>query len=124
MDSNISLGKTLLSSVSNKSFEFSEEEFHETETRLNEINRLKSKYGNTIEDIFTYWKEKEERLQPGLIRGILMKKKINKIMLIGIINNDSLYCSSTINGNKIFAIRQKHAAPNTTPTIIIFILNS
>ena len=31
-----------------KSFEFSEEEFYETENRLNEINRLKAKYGNTV----------------------------------------------------------------------------
>ncbi len=45
-----------------KSFEFSEEEFHETETRLNEINRLKSKYGNNIADILAYCEEKEEKL--------------------------------------------------------------
>lgn len=34
-----------------KSFEFSEEEFYETENRLNEINRLKAKYGNTVNEI-------------------------------------------------------------------------
>ena len=45
-----------------ESMDFSDEEFYEVEKRLNEINHLKSKYGNTIEDIFTYWKEKEERL--------------------------------------------------------------
>lgn len=46
-----------------KSLEFSEEEFRETEERLNEINRLKVKYGNTIEDIRAYCEEKEERLR-------------------------------------------------------------
>ena len=45
-----------------ESMDFSDEEFYEVEKRLNEINHLKSKYGNTIEEIFTYWKEKEERL--------------------------------------------------------------
>ena len=45
-----------------ESFEFSDEEFYEVEKRLNEINRLKSKYGNTIAEIFAYWKEKEQRL--------------------------------------------------------------
>lgn len=44
------------------SLEFSDEDFYETEKRLNEINYLKSKYGNTISEIFTYWKEKQERL--------------------------------------------------------------
>lgn len=44
------------------SFEFSEETFFETETRLNEINRLKAKYGNTIDEILAYCQEKEERL--------------------------------------------------------------
>ena len=33
------------------SFDFSKETFFEVETRLNEINRLKTKYGNSIEDI-------------------------------------------------------------------------
>ena len=44
------------------SLEFSDDDFYETEKRLNEINHLKLKYGNTISEIFTYWKEKEERL--------------------------------------------------------------
>ena len=44
------------------SLEFLDEDFYETEARLNEINHLKSKYGNTIAEIFAYWKEKEERL--------------------------------------------------------------
>ena len=45
------------------SMEFSEEEFYEVEERLNEINRLKTKYGNSVSDILSYLKEKEERLE-------------------------------------------------------------
>ncbi len=45
------------------SLEFSEEEFYETEERLNTINRLKTKYGNQISDILNYCEEKEARLQ-------------------------------------------------------------
>lgn len=44
------------------SFNFSEETFFEVETRLNEINRLKAKYGNSIEEILEYCDKKEERL--------------------------------------------------------------
>lgn len=42
---------------------FSEEEFYETEQRLNEINRLKSKYGNSVDKVLAYCEEKEQRLQ-------------------------------------------------------------
>lgn len=45
-----------------KSFEFSPEEFYETENRLNEVNRLRAKYGGTVEDILSYCQKKEERL--------------------------------------------------------------
>ena len=41
---------------------FSAEEFYEIENRLNEINHLKSKYGNTVEEILLYCEEKEKRL--------------------------------------------------------------
>lgn len=44
------------------SLEYSEEDFYNTENRLNEINHLKTKYGNTIEEILDYQKEKEERI--------------------------------------------------------------
>ena len=44
------------------SFDFSEGTFFEVETRLNEINRLKAKYGNSIEEILEYCDKKEERL--------------------------------------------------------------
>ena len=44
-------------------FDFSEEDFYEVEKRLNEINHLKSKYVNTIQEVFTYCEEKEETLR-------------------------------------------------------------
>ena len=44
------------------SLEYSEEDFYNAENRLNEINHLKTKYGNTIEEILDYQKEKEERI--------------------------------------------------------------
>ena len=46
-----------------KTCEFSEEEFYETESRLNVINRLKSKYGNTIPQILAYCQKQEERME-------------------------------------------------------------
>lgn len=46
-----------------KSFEFSEEEFYETENRLNELNRLKVKYGNSVEEILSYCEEQEKKIE-------------------------------------------------------------
>ncbi len=45
-----------------ENFEFSEEDFYEVEKRLNEINHLKAKYGNSISEILAYCEEKEQRL--------------------------------------------------------------
>lgn len=45
-----------------ESFEFSEEEFYDTESRLNEINRLKTKYGNTIGQILAYKEGQQDKL--------------------------------------------------------------
>ncbi len=45
------------------SCEFSEEEFYETESRLNEINRLKTKYGGTIGEIISYAESRREKLE-------------------------------------------------------------
>ena len=42
---------------------FSEEQFFSTEQRLNQINHLKTKYGNTLERIREAKKEKEARLE-------------------------------------------------------------
>lgn len=43
--------------------EFGEEEFSQTEDRLNLINQLKAKYGRTIEDILAYKEEKCKKLE-------------------------------------------------------------
>lgn len=43
--------------------EFSEQEFRETEERLNLINHLKAKYGQTIGEIRRYQEEKQKRLE-------------------------------------------------------------
>lgn len=45
------------------SLEFSEEEYRQTEERLNEINHLKTKYGNSIEAILDYCEARKQRLQ-------------------------------------------------------------
>lgn len=45
-----------------ESLEFDEEEFNTVEERLNSINRLKDKYGPSIEDILEAGKQKAERL--------------------------------------------------------------
>ena len=45
-----------------KTCEFSDEEFYDTENRLNEINHLKTKYGDTIEKILDYCASREERI--------------------------------------------------------------
>lgn len=42
--------------------EFSEQDFHDTEERLNLLNHLKAKYGPTIAGIRTYQEEKQKRL--------------------------------------------------------------
>ena len=44
-------------------FSFSEEEYFETEKRLDEINRLKTKYGDSIAAIYRYREELQERLE-------------------------------------------------------------
>jgi len=45
-----------------ESLEFSEQEFSETEQRLNLLNHLKAKYGQSIEDILKYQEEQQKRL--------------------------------------------------------------
>lgn len=42
---------------------FSDEEFSEIENRLDELNRLKAKYGRTLKLVLTYKEEKEKELQ-------------------------------------------------------------
>ena len=45
-----------------KNLEFSEEEFQETEERLNLVNHLKAKYGNSVSEILAYGEAKRQRL--------------------------------------------------------------
>lgn len=44
------------------SLEFSEEELHETEERLNTLNHLKSKYGRSLKAVLEYDRKQQERL--------------------------------------------------------------
>ncbi len=46
-----------------KDCEFEEEDFRETEERLNLLNHLKEKYGNTLADILSYREEKQKQLE-------------------------------------------------------------
>ncbi len=46
-----------------KSLEFSEEEFYGTENRLNELNHLKTKYGNSVKEVLEYCEERKQRLK-------------------------------------------------------------
>lgn len=43
--------------------EFSEEEFYQVEQRLDTLNRLKAKYGDSLDDILRQKEEKEKRLE-------------------------------------------------------------
>jgi DNA repair protein RecN (Recombination protein N) len=45
------------------SLEFSDEEFYEVESRLNVINNLKGKYGNTVDDIKKALEDRQAKLQ-------------------------------------------------------------
>lgn len=44
-------------------FDFSEKDFYETESRLNEINHLKTKYGNSVEEILQYQEKQQAELE-------------------------------------------------------------
>ncbi len=45
-----------------KGFEFSEEDFYDTEKRLNELNRLKTKYAGSIQEILKYCDRQKEKI--------------------------------------------------------------
>lgn len=81
--------------------EFAEESFYETEKRLDEINHLKSKYGNTIEKILEVKEEKETRVQElqdydAYLLGLKEREKVLKEEL-------KLY------SNKLSEMRKKYA---------------
>lgn len=54
--------------------EFDEEMFAQIDGRLNEINRLKDKYGATIEDILAAKQEKEDRLEKLMHHEVYLAK--------------------------------------------------
>lgn len=56
---------------------FSEEEFYETEKRLDELNRLKAKYGDSVESIKRYCAEKQDELEK-LLHFEEQKAKLKK----------------------------------------------
>ena len=56
---------------------FSEEEFYETEQRLNLLNRLKAKYGSTVKEILACQEEKQKELDR-LYHFEQYKKKLEK----------------------------------------------
>ena len=58
-------------------FTFSEEEFYETKKRLDEINRLKAKYGDSIPAIRRYQEEKQEKLEK-MLHFEEQKEKLQK----------------------------------------------
>lgn len=81
--------------------EFSDEEFLESENRLNLINHLKVKYGNTIEDIQKY-KEKQENKLSQLNEYERFISNIKKDLQVA---EDKLNDKS----DKLSKIRKKHA---------------
>ena len=84
-----------------KSLEFSEEEFYFTENRLNEINHLKMKYGNSIEEILTVLEEKEQRVSELLNYEKLVQEKQDVLRkATAVLEKDS---------NALSDMRKKHA---------------
>lgn len=81
--------------------EFREEEVSETEERLNQINRLKEKYGKTIEDILQY----QEKASQELEQFIHMEEEREACKL----QKDSLLAKLVSNADKLTQIRKKEA---------------
>ena len=71
-------------------FTFSEEEFYETEKRLDEINRLKAKYGDSIPAIRRYQEEKQEKLEK-MLHFEEQKEKLQKELKISKAKSERLY---------------------------------
>lgn len=85
-----------------KSFEFSEEQFKETEDRLNLINHLKAKYGNSVSDILSYCEQKKKRIEQlndyDSFRAELKEKKEKALAEVRAISD------------KLHDVREKNAA--------------
>lgn len=63
------------------SMDFSEEDFASVEERLNLVNHLKDKYGNTIDDILLYMEEQNRRLEQLLNYESYLEGKRRKLEL-------------------------------------------
>lgn len=82
-------------------FAYDEQTFYQVTQRLDLINHLKSKYGKTIEEIFAYQKEKQEKLNQltdfeAYIASLKQKKEVSYKKLLAV-------------AKEISAIRKKHA---------------
>lgn len=81
--------------------EFDEEDFNEVNKRVNQINRLKAKYGNYISDISSYKKEAEEKLE-GLLNQSIKREEL--------LNEKKILCNEMESlSSKITQIRKKSA---------------
>lgn len=70
-----------------ESLEFSQEEFYACEDRLNEINRLKNKYGNSIKEILNRLKSEQDKLDKlndydSYIENLGLKKQASYDILV------------------------------------------
>lgn len=85
-----------------QSCECSEEELYDTENRLNEINHLKVKYGNSIEEILAYCQAQTEKI----------KKLEDYEAYISKLKSDCQQAEKALlcNAGKLSAIRKEQAA--------------
>lgn len=72
-----------------ESLEFDEEEFLQTEERLNILNHLKGRYGATIEDVLKAYQEKKDRLKKlesydEYLEGLSQKIREEKAKLLSV----------------------------------------
>lgn len=85
-----------------KTFEFSEEEFKETEDRLNLLNHLKAKYGRTVSDILAYCDAKKKRIEElndyDTYQSEMLRKK------------DKAFAAVEQTAGELHNIREKYAA--------------
>lgn len=84
-----------------KNIEFNEYEYNETVKRSDDINRLKSKYGNSIQEIFEYRNEAQEKLE----KLLNQEKHRNELTE----NKDRLYASMEKLAKEITKLREKSA---------------
>ena len=84
-----------------KSFEFSGEEFQETEDRLNLINHLKAKYGKTVNDILAYYERRKQKIEELNDYDAFIKELEKK-------KEEALTKTASVS-EKLHAIREKYA---------------